>query len=284
MNYADAIDLSFIPKAITKIKDLLHDAAVAEAAGDAEGEWNALSEAGAESMVALRELHDHSLWDALRQEQEHRLQQWQDLVVPAVDRLLEELGYDPPPPAADWIDFGNEALGLAVGRPDRDGPDLITQAQDAIADLYELLDELTQSKRSLRRLKGGVIGACKVLAKAFGAAILAEAVRAAMHEINPHAAELLRDLFDHAARTLPSLSMVLVAGVVQDVSDLDRPDDQRSRDVPEAYEGFPRGVTPEGSRPYWRSTSESQSGPYPATERDQREFQGPDDIGGRAPR
>ena len=43
-------------------------------------------------MVALEELHDHPLWDGLRQERQHQLQQWQGFGLPVVDKLLVELG------------------------------------------------------------------------------------------------------------------------------------------------------------------------------------------------
>jgi hypothetical protein len=287
MNQADAIDLSFIPTAINEIHRQLHEAAVAEKEGDHRQQRVALVRAGGEAMVALEELRDHPLWEELRQEQQRQLQQWQDLGIPVVDRLLVELGYKPPPPAKSLIDIGNTTLRLAVGLPDPEkaqATDPITLAQQAISKLYDLIAELMKSIRNMARLKEGLRRVCKALAGTLVAAIVIPAVQVGVREISPHAAELLRELLDHAAHMVPSLSMVLLAGIADEVDGLQREVDQRSRDVPVAYEEIPLRTTLDDSQPYWRDASaDSVNGVTDRTT--PRESRGPDDIaGGKARR
>jgi hypothetical protein len=287
MNQADAIDLSFIPTAINEIHRLLHEAAVAEKEGDPKRERAALVRAGGEAMVALEELHDHPLWNELRQEQQRQLQQWQDLGLPVVDKLLVELGYKPPPPAKSLIDIGNTTLRLAVGLPDPEKAQAthpITLAQQATSDHHDLIADLMKSNQNMAKLKEGLRRVTKTLVGTLVAAIVIPAVQVGVRKVSPHAAELLRELLDHAAHMVPSLSMVLVAGIADEAYGLQREGDQQSRDIPAEYEGFPHGTTRYDSQPYWRDASSvSMSGPQPATERTQRERQGPDDIaGGRA--
>src|SRR6266487_807228 len=123
MDQTTPVNVSFIPKALTVIHGLLHEADVAQAMGDKAKEHDKLSEAGAQARVALQELHGLPLWDQLRAERQLRLQQWEDLGLPVIARLLEELGYKPPPPAQDLIDIGNEAVRAAAGLPDQEKPD-----------------------------------------------------------------------------------------------------------------------------------------------------------------
>jgi hypothetical protein len=213
MNQADAIDLSFIPTAINEIHRLLHEAAVAEKEDDSKRERAALIRAGAEAMVALEKLQDHPLWEELRQERQRQLQQWQDLGLPVVDKLLVELGYKPPPPAKSLIEVGDTSLRLTVGLPDPEGADPITKAQQAISDLIELIGELMGSIHNKIILKNLLEKTSKALAGTLVAAIVIPAVQAGVRTVSPPAAELLRNLVDHVGHILPALSMGLVADI-----------------------------------------------------------------------
>jgi hypothetical protein len=157
--------------------------------------------------------------------------------------------------------------------------------RDGTPPLDELIGALMQSRRNLKWLKGGIGGACKVLAKAVAAAVLAEAVRVAVNETSPHAAELVRNLLDHGAHLLPSMSMVLLAGVVEDATDIERASDQRAGDIPEKYKGLPgrrtrlpRRRVPIDSQPDVDPSSMSMFGPQDATEPTRKDLAGPDDI------
>lgn len=213
MSQADAIDLSFIPSAINKIQRLLHEADIAEKEDDSKREREVLIRAGAEAMVALEQLRDHSLWEELRQERQRQLQQWQDLGLPVVDKLLVELGYKPPPPAKSLIDVGDATLRQAVGLPDPEGVDPIAKAQEAISDLIELIGQLMGSIHNKIILKHLLERTCKGLAGTLVAAIVIPAVQAGVREVGPDAAELLRNLLDHVGHILPALSMGLVADI-----------------------------------------------------------------------
>jgi hypothetical protein len=289
MNQANAIDLSFIPTAINEIHRLLHEAAVAEKEEDSKRERAALVRAGAEAMVALEELRDHLLWDEMRQERQRQLQQWQDLGLPVVDKLLVELGYKPPPPAKSLIDVGDTTLRLAVGLSDPEGADPITKAQQAISDLIELIGELMGSIHNNIILQDRLRKVCKALAGTLVAAIVIPTVQAGVREVSPDAAELLRSLLDHVGHILPALSIGFVAdaaprgGAVRPTTgprvaaDPGRGSDQRPGGIPEQYEGLP-GATTRDSEPDVGPSSMSMGGPQDATEPTWRDPEGPDDI------
>jgi hypothetical protein len=213
MSQADAVDLSFIPTAINEIHRLLHEAAVAEKEKDSKGERVALIRAGAEAMVALETLRDHPLWEELRQERQRQVQQWQELGLPVVDKLLVELGYKPPPAAKSLIEVGDSTLRLAVGLADPEGADPISKAQEAISDLIERIGELMGSIHNKTLLKNLLQRTSKALAGTLVVAIVIPAVQAGVRTVSPDAAELVRNLVNHVGHILPALLMGLVADV-----------------------------------------------------------------------
>jgi hypothetical protein len=248
VNQANPIDLSFIPTALRAVNQRLHEADVAEGRNDAETTLDKLLEAGGEARAALKQLNGSGLWDALRLERERRQQQWQDLVLPATDKLLKALRYTPLPtlpPASAYIDPGNKAMRQAAGIPEPDAPDPITQAKAAVTTLDQLLQELISDLNEERKkaenppkielLKNGIRGLCREgirqLTAAFVAATVLPAAQAVIEQVSPEARDLLHHLLVQTRDTLPWLSTVFVAGIAI-------PDDAvrqliEARDLPE---------------------------------------------------
>jgi hypothetical protein len=218
MSQADAIDLSFLENALSGIKDSLSKARAAQSSGNTSKWRESLLEAGGVAVAALQELHDHPLWDKLREEQARRLEEWDEFTLPLIEELFIALGYRPPPSAQVLIDLNNKGLRLAAGLPDPNAPDPISTARIAIDRLRSMLSRLIWVRRHWYAIENGILVAFKTLGKALGAALTLKAAEKGLQEISDYAPALLGQLHDRAPHVLPSLSIALTTNISESIT------------------------------------------------------------------
>jgi hypothetical protein len=222
MDDGDAIDISYIPKALTAINDYLRTAQVAYAPRRGN---DAYRRAAKEACGALQRLVDHAeLWEKLGDDYRRRSEALRDLQVPVAAKLLDALGYAGQQPAAELIADANKHLRDAAGLSSDDDP--VTAAQRAVGLLCvetcegkELADAASRRHR-LEVVRNALVGI-------FVAAVVIPEVQESFRLDVPDPQTLmdgLTDLADRAGDMLSSLSL----GAVVAVADQAHPPEEAS--------------------------------------------------------
>jgi hypothetical protein len=204
-----SVDIAYLARALGDIDDLLQRA---DREPDPDKQRALELRAGQRSCEALSRLEQHEhLWQALREQYQQRVRDWEDLGPPVVKELLQALGYTPADGGADLEDLivlGGQVLQETAGLQASDDP--VATARRVIWELRTGVCHLKDSASARLRRRRFIIATRRVLLGVLLASVVNPQIQQGLRDLGPYLVELIQRLADHAHLALTGLSAGLV--------------------------------------------------------------------------